>query len=101
MCIYIYIYIYMKYIRNIEGRGGWGGAGVGGGHVGRGGGCFTLDFCRFPLDLGGFLARGFTCIFLLSTRHFQKTSPSELGSFSFYFRVYIFLISLKMHVNPW
>ena len=25
------------------------------GHVGRGGGCSTLDFCRVPMDLGGFL----------------------------------------------
>ena len=29
------------------------------GHVGRGGGCLTMDFCRFPMDLGGCLARGF------------------------------------------
>ena len=36
-----------------------GGAMVGGGHVGRGGVCFTMDFCRFPMDLGGFLACGF------------------------------------------
>ena len=29
------------------------------GHVGRGGVCFTLDFCRFLVDLGGFLSSGF------------------------------------------
>ena len=33
------------------------------GHVGRGGGCFTMDFYRLPLDLGGFLA------------------PSQIGTF--------------------
>ena len=39
-----------------------------GGLVGRGGGCFTLKFFRFPMDLGGFLAHGFALISLLSTR---------------------------------
>ena len=52
-------------------------------HVWRGGGCFTLDFWRFPVDLDGFLACGFAVISLLSTRHIQKTSPSEPGSFYF------------------
>ena len=54
-----------------------GGEGAGGrvwGHVGRGGGCFTMDFCRFPIDLGGFLARGFAFISLLSTKYFQNIS---------------------------
>ena len=34
------------------------GVGVGG-HVGRGGACFTMDFCKIPMDLGGCLACGF------------------------------------------
>ena len=51
--------------------------------MGRHGGCFTLDFCRFRIDVAGFLACGFAFISLLSTRHFQKTSPSEQGSFCF------------------
>ena len=34
--------------------GGWGR-----GHAGRGGGCCTFDFCRFTMDLDGFLARAF------------------------------------------
>ena len=47
--------------------GGKGGSGWGGrGHVGRGCGCFTMDLNRFPMDLGGFLARGFALISLLS-----------------------------------
>ena len=46
--------------------GGEGRVG-GGGHAGRGGGCFTMDFCRFPMDLGGFLARGFALFFQLCT----------------------------------
>ena len=46
-------------------------------HVGIGGGGFTTDFCRLPMDLGGFLAWGVACISLLVTRHVQKTSTSE------------------------
>ena len=38
------------------------------------GGCFTVDFFRFPMDLGGFLAHGFALISLLSTKHFQNPS---------------------------
>ena len=39
-----------------------------GGHVRRGGGCFTVDSCELQMDLGGSLARGFAllierCIF--------------------------------------
>ena len=35
--------------------------------------CFTFELCRFDLDLGGFLARGFALISLLSTKHLQKS----------------------------
>ena len=36
-----------------------GGRVGGGGHVRRGGVCFTMDFCRLPLDFCGFIACGF------------------------------------------
>ena len=67
----------------------WGEAG----HVERGGGCFTIDFCRFPMNFAGSLAREFALISSLSTRHFQKTSPSEPG-YPFAFFITIFTISL-------
>ena len=38
------------------------GGGAGGGHVGRGGGCFTMDFYRFPMDFGGSVARRFALV---------------------------------------
>ena len=47
--------------------------------MGRGGGCFIMDFCRFPMDLGGCLARGFAFISLLSTRHFHPLAGSTLN----------------------
>ena len=41
-------------------------------HVGRGGGCFNMDCCRFPMDLREFLACGFALKPLLSTKKFQR-----------------------------
>ena len=40
--------------------------------MGRGGGCITKDFFRFPMDLGGSLARGFILIFII-----YKASPED------------------------
>ena len=41
-------------------------------HVGRGGGCFTMDFWRFSKDSGGFLARGLC--FLSKFAYFRSTN---------------------------
>ena len=38
-----------------------------------------MDFYRFPMDLGGFLARGFALISLLFTRHFHPLAGSTLN----------------------
>ena len=49
-----------KSIGNLKKSIGWGG---------RGG--WGMDFYRFPVDLGGFLACGFAFISLLSTKHYR------------------------------
>ena len=41
-----------------------------------------MDFIRFFMDLGGFLAHGFALIILLSARPFQNCI-GDLGSFLF------------------
>ena len=60
------------------GWGRWGRVGKvwGEGHVGRGGGCFTMDFCRFPVDLDGSLDFG-THSWVRDT--FCQTGRSPLG----------------------
>ena len=69
------------------------------------GGCFTVDFYAFAMDLGGFLARGFAHISSLSTKRLQKTNTyckTRLTIFpilyAFYFLFSNFIILLKLMI---